>query len=133
VFNDASLDAIELLKTHVAPMQAEVSQTCQKLQLRIEYLNEFFEAVYSKIKCRLEQGRYRSVIFNLDQCRHSHVERNTILDFMHSYPAAEIFYTFVIGSLLAFLQKDQPERLRAQLDHLGLTSNDIRRHGDQPA
>jgi hypothetical protein len=44
---------------------------------------------------------------------------------MHSYPAAEIFYTFVISSLLAFLQKDQPERLRAQLDHLGLTSNDI--------
>ena len=44
---------------------------------------------------------------------------------MHSYPATEIFYTFVISSLLAFLQKDQPERLRAQLDHLGLTSNDI--------
>lgn len=55
----------------------------------------------------------------------THVERNTILDIMHSYPAAEIFYTFVISSLLAFLQKDQPERLRAQLDHLGLTSNDI--------
>ena len=44
---------------------------------------------------------------------------------MHSYPAAEIFYTFVISSLLAFLQKDQPERLRAQLDHLGLSGNDI--------
>ncbi len=44
---------------------------------------------------------------------------------MRSYPAAEIFYTFMISSLLAFLQKDQPERLRSQLDHLGLTSNDI--------
>ena len=44
---------------------------------------------------------------------------------MHSYPAAEIFYTFVISSLLAFLQKDQPERLRAQLDHLGLASGDV--------
>jgi three-Cys-motif partner protein len=65
------------------------------------------------------------VIFNLDQCGHSHVERNTILDIMHSYPAAEIFYTFVISSLLAFLQKDQPERLRAQLDHLGLASGDV--------
>jgi hypothetical protein len=88
-------------------------------------LNEFFEAAYPHIKHLLEQGRYRSVIFNLDQCGHSHVERNTILDIMHSYPAAEIFYTFVISSLLAFLQKDQPERLRAQLDHLGLSSNDI--------
>jgi three-Cys-motif partner protein len=125
IFNDASRDAIELLKTHVAPMQAEASQNCPKLHLRVEYLNEFFEAAYPDIKRLLGQGRYRSVIFNLDQCGHSHVERDTILDIMHSYPAAEIFYTFVISSLLAFLQKDQPERLRAQLDHLGLTSNDI--------
>ena len=125
IFNDASHDAIELLKTHVSPMQADVGQTCPKLHLRIEYLNEFFEAAYPKIKALLERGRYRSVLFNLDQCGHSHVERGTILDIMHSYPAAEIFYTFVISSLLAFLQKDQPERLRAQLDHLGLSGNDI--------
>lgn len=125
IFNDASRDAIELLKTHVAPIQAAASQSCPKLHLRVEYLNEFFEVAYPAIKCLLRQGRYRSVIFNLDQCGHSHVERNTIIDIMHSYPAAEIFYTFVISSLLAFLQKDQPDRLRAQLDHLGLTSNDI--------
>ncbi|MER8954554.1 three-Cys-motif partner protein TcmP [Mesorhizobium sp. M0833] len=125
VFNDTSRDAIELLKTHIAPIQAEASQACPRLHLRVEYLNEFFEVAYPNIKRILGQGRYRSVIFNLDQCGHSHVERNTILDIMHSYPAAEIFYTFVISSLLAFLQKDQPERLRAQLDHLGLTRNDI--------
>ena len=125
VFNDASRDVIELLKTHIAPMQAEVSQACPKLHFRIEFLNDFFEVAYPNIKRLLEQGRYRSVIFNLDQCGHSHVERNTIIDIMRSYPAAEIFYTFVISSLLAFLQKGQPERLRAQLDHLGLTNNNI--------
>jgi len=125
VFNDASRDAVELLKTHITPMQAEIAQSYPKLHLRVEYLNEFFEAAYPKIKGLLEQGRYRSVLFNLDQCGHSHVERDTILDIMRSYPAAEIFYTFVIKSLLAFLQKDQPERLRVQLDHLGLPSNDI--------
>jgi len=125
VFNDSSRDAVELLKTHVAPMQVDVKQTCPKLHLRIEYLNELFEAAYPKIKDFLEQGRYRSVFFNLDQCGDSHVERNTILDIMHSYPAAEIFYTFAIGSLLAFLQKDQPDHLRARLNHLDLTSNDI--------
>jgi three-Cys-motif partner protein len=125
IFNDANRDAIELLKTQVAPIQVEASETCPKLHIRVEYLNKFFEAAYPDIKFLLAQGRYRSVIFNLDQCGHSHVERNTILDIMRSYPAAEIFYTFVISSLLAFLQKDQPERLRNQLDHLGLTSNDI--------
>ena len=125
VFNDASRDAIELLKTYVAPMQADIALSCPKLHIRVEYLNEFFEAAYPKIKSLLGQGRYRSVIFNLDQCGHSHVERETILDIMHSWPAAEIFYTFVITSLLAFLQKDQPERLRAQLDHLGIPANDV--------
>lgn len=125
VFNDSTRDVIELLKTHVAPMQMEISQNCPKLHLRVEYLNDFFEAAYPTIKTFLERGRYRSVIFNLDQCGHSHVERNTILDIMRSYPAAEIFYTFVISSLLAFLQKEQPERLRAQLDHLSLTSSDL--------
>ncbi|AXJ94485.1 MULTISPECIES: three-Cys-motif partner protein TcmP [unclassified Sphingomonas] len=125
VFNDASRDAIELLKTHVAPMQADIALTCPKLHLKVEYLNDFFEVAYPKIKVLLGQGRYRSVIFNLDQCGHSHVERRTILDIMHSWPAAEIFYTFVITSLLAFLQKDEPERLRTQLDHLGIPSNDM--------
>jgi three-Cys-motif partner protein len=125
ILNDASRDAIELLKTHVAPMQAEVSESCPKLHLRVEYLNDFFEVAYSRIKGLLEQGRYKSVLFNLDQCGHSHVERNTILDIIRTYPAAEIFYTFVIKSLIAFLQKDQPERLRAQLDHLGLANTEI--------
>lgn len=125
IFNDANTDAIELLKTHVAPMLVEANLSCPKLHLKIEYLNYTFESAYPHIKNLLMQGRYRNVIFNLDQCGHSHVERNTILDIMRSYPAAEVFYTFVISSLLAFLQKDQPERLRAQLDHLALNNNDV--------
>lgn len=125
ILNDANRDAVELLKSHVTPVQAEAIQTCPQLHLSVEYLNDTFEAIYPKIKGFLEQGRYRSVIFNLDQCGHSHVDRNTILDIMHSYPAAEIFYTFVISSLLAFLQKKQPDRLRTQLDHLGLANDDI--------
>lgn len=44
---------------------------------------------------------------------------------MHSYPAVEILYTFMISSLLAFLQKNQPEQLRTRLAHLGLTSAGI--------
>ncbi|MEQ8249544.1 MAG: three-Cys-motif partner protein TcmP [Alphaproteobacteria bacterium] len=126
IFNDARREAIELLRSHVGPMQANIAQTCAKLHLRIEYLNESFESAYPKVKELLEQGRYRSVLFNLDQCGHSHVERGTILDIMHSYPAAEIFYTFAISSLITFLQKNHPDRLRAQLSHLSLSSNEMR-------
>ena len=125
IFNDASRDAIELLKTHVVPIQADIAQTCPKLHLRVDYLNEIFEDAYPKIKGFLDQGHYRSVLFNLDQSGDSHVERDTILDIMHSYPKAEIFYTFMISSLLAFLKKNQPEQLQARLNHLGVTSVDI--------
>ena len=125
VFNDANRDAINLLKTHATPLLADIAQTCPKLHLRVEYLNDLFEIAYPKIEGLLAKGRYRSVLFNLDQCGDSHVERDTILDIMRTYPAAEIFYTFMISSLLAFLQKDQPEQLRKRLGHLGLTDSSI--------
>ena len=127
VFNDASRDAISLLKTHATPLLADVAQTCPKLHLRVEYLNDRFEIAYTKIERLLAQGRYRSVLFNLDQSGDSHVERDTILKIMRSYPAAEIFYTFMISSLLAFLQKNQPEQLNKRLDHLGLTVSSMQR------
>ena len=125
VYNDASRDAINLLQKHASPLLAGVTQSCPKLHLRIEYLHDLFEVAYPKIKGLLAQGRYRSVLFNLDQCGDRHVERETILDVMRSYPAAEIFYTFMIDSLLAFLQKNQPRQLRKRLDHLGLTGSNV--------
>ena len=124
VFNDASRDAIAQLRTHVTPLLMDVEQNWPKLHLRVEYLNDLFEVAYPKIKRLLEKGRYRSVLFNLDQCGDIHVERDTILDIMRSYPAAEIFYTFMISSLLAFLQKNQPEQLSKRLAHLGLKPSD---------
>lgn len=130
IFNDASREAVELLKTHVATMQADIAATCPKLHIRVEYLNEFFETGYLKIKGLLEQGRYKNVLFNLDQCGDSHVNRETIVDIMHSYTSAEIFYTFMISSLLTFLKKDQPEQLTKRLDYLGIKGADITSQND---
>ena len=125
IFNDQDHNAIELLKKNVAPEQVNITQTCSKLHIRVEYLNKAFEDAYPKIKELLKQGRYKNVLFNLDQYGYSHVKRRTICDIMRSYPSAEIFYTFVIDALLAFLQKNEPEQLKARLNHLGVTSVDI--------
>lgn len=127
ILNDASRDALEVLKPHVAELQANAKLTCPKLHLQVIYMNAQFESAYPEIKASLDQGRYRSVIFNLDQCGDSHIERETIQDIMRSYPSAEIFYTFMIDSLLTFLQKDQPEKLAGRLSHLGVTNVDIER------
>ena len=125
IFNDTDRDAINLLKTNTAPLLTEIDHTCQRLHIHIEYLNDKFELAYPVIKRYLEQGRYRSVLFNLDQCGDSHVAKGTILDIMRSHPAAEIFYTFMIDSLLTFLQKNQPEQLWKRLGHLGLDNSNL--------
>ena len=125
VFNDACRVAIEILKSHVAPLQADIKDTSPRLHLRLEYLNDAFEASYPRIRSFLDQGRFRNVLFNLDQSGHRRVERDTILDIMNSCPSVEVFYTFAIESLLAFLPKAQRERLHAQFGNLGLLGNDL--------
>lgn len=125
VLNDYSRDAIETLKSHIAPLQAEITQNVPRLHLRIEYLNQAFEDAYPIIKQFLEQGRFRNVLFNLDQCGHSKVSRTTLIDIMHSYPSVEIFYTFAIQSLLTYLQTHDPVRLASQLQPFGIQAKDI--------
>lgn len=115
ILNDYSRDAIEALKRNIVPLQAEIVENVPKLHLRITYLNEAFEVVYPQTKALLDQGRYRNVLFNLDQCGHSHVQRQTLLDIMRSYHSVEIFYTFAIEALVSFLQKSDPVQLAAQL------------------
>jgi three-Cys-motif partner protein len=126
ILNDASPEAIEILKTHVSPLLAEVTQNHPKLHVRVEYRSDEFETAYPTVKQLLQNGRFRNVIFNLDQCGHSHVNRATLVDIMRSYPSAEIFYTFAIESLLAFLRASEPMALASQLASINLSETDLR-------
>lgn len=127
ILNDADEDAVELLKTHVAPLQMQIAQTVPKLHLRVEYLSNSFEQVYPEIKHHLKQGKYGNVVFNLDQSGYSHVDWSTIRDIICSYRSVEVFYTFMISSLLAFLEKNNPQRLLTRLSYLGLRESDLKR------
>jgi three-Cys-motif partner protein len=109
VLNDESREAIELLKTQIQPLLAAVKADVPKLHLQIERLNKPFEEVYPEIKQLLERGGYQNVLFNLDPYGHSHVKRSTLTDIIASFASVEIFYTFAISSLLAFLQKSDPK------------------------
>lgn len=126
VLNDHSADAMASLRGNVAPLQADIAQNVPRLHMKVEYLNDTFEVAYPRIKALLEQGRYRNVIVNLDQCGHSHVERTTLLDVMRSNPSVEIFYTFAIEALLSFLQKSDPVQLAAQLRPFDIEPRDLR-------
>jgi len=128
ILNDLKSEVLSILKENIAPLQAEIIETQPKLHLRVEYLNLAFENAYrQQIKPMLGQGRYTNLLFNLDQCGHSLVSHDTVIDIMRSYPSVEIFYTFAIQTLMSFLQKSDPSALSAQTGHLGV---DLGNHVD---
>ena len=126
VLNDVDRDVVEILKSNVAPLHGEIKESVPNLHLRVEYLNQEFENAYRVIKRFLSEGRYRNVLFNLDQCGHRHVKRRTLVDIMRSYPSTEVFYTFAIKALVSFLPKSYPTLLATKLAKIGLDSEDLK-------
>ncbi|WP_248799959.1 three-Cys-motif partner protein TcmP [Pseudomonas sp. MWU13-2105] len=126
ILNDADKNVTEYLKENLAPLLAEILACDVQLQINVEYFSEPFEQVYPKVKGLLSKYRYRNVLFNLDQCGHSHVERKTILDITRSNPSAEIFYTFAIEALVSFLRKSEPVLVSNQLSAVGLGMDDLK-------
>jgi three-Cys-motif partner protein len=123
--NDEDPEAIALLKSHMEPLVAAARAEVPKLHLQVRYFAKPFETLYPEVKSLLVEGRYQSVLFNLDQYGHSDVDLATLSDISASFTSAEIFYTFGISSLLAFLRKSNPQLLTKQLGFLGATSTDL--------
>ena len=130
VLNDLSRDAIELLKSNITPVLEEIKESEPRLHIRTHFMNDTFEAAYPEMKDLLNSGGYRNVLFNLDQCGHSHVKTAALTDIMRSYPSVEIFYTFAIQSLVTYLQQTNPAVLDKQLAHFGITSTDLNGTGE---
>lgn len=126
IFNDAVPDVTEMLKSFAAPVLAAAKETCPKLHLSVCYLSDSFENSYPAIKEMIARGRYRNVLFNLDQCGHSKVEAATLVDIMASTPSAEIFYTFAIQTLLTYLSRTNAKLMAAQVRPLGINPSEFR-------
>ncbi|MGE7370316.1 three-Cys-motif partner protein TcmP [Neorhizobium sp. NPDC001467] len=121
ILNDEDPEVVEFLKSQVSPVLASIKETQPKLHIQVVFLNRPFEDAYPEVKALLDRGSYPNVLFNLDQCGHSQVHSSTLTDIMRSFRAPEIFYTFMIESLIAFLRKGDASRYRKQLAHLNLT------------
>jgi len=125
IFNDEEPGTIAILKSNVEPILAAARTEVQKLHLQAVYFEKPFEALYPEIKALLERGRYQNVLFNLDQYGHSDVQRSTLADISASFASAEIFHTFAISALLAFLSRTNSVLLIKQLGFLGITQTDL--------
>ena len=126
ILNDAEEQAVTLLREVCEPRLAEIQANCPQLHIAVQYLNSEFETVYPSIKATVEAGKYRNVIYNLDQCGYGQVQRSTLRDMMASTPSAEIFYTFMIEALLAYLRKANPAFLQTQLNPFGIDASRLR-------
>lgn len=120
IFNDNEPGLIAKLKVNVAALISELIDARPDLHVRVEYMADSFERAYSSMCDLLSLGGYRNVIFNLDQYGHSSVDINDISDIMRRFASPEIFYTFSINSLTAFLSKRDPVLRRKQLARLRL-------------
>lgn len=125
ILNDADENVIELLKANLSPILIHSAISNSYLKITTQYFSDFFESVYPNIKALIRSERHQNIIFNLDQCGHSHVRSETLIDMMSLNDSVEVFYTFVISSLLAFLKQNDPAALSAQLSHLQLTHQDF--------
>lgn len=126
IFNDTEVGALKALKLNCAPLFASIKDEISDLHLEARYLNNEFEVSYPEIKTLIAQGRFRNVLLNLDQCGHSQVSHETVRDIMQLTPSVEIFYTFAIKALLAFLYKRDVAKLAAQVKHLGIAPEELK-------
>lgn len=116
--NDSGQQIIELLRDNLAPIIAKTKESCPKLKLIVEYTVGKFENQYPNISSRIEAEDFRNVIYNLDQCGHSHVERDTLSKIMRSKKSVEIFYTYFIQTLITFLDKSNPDAVFRKFQYL---------------
>jgi three-Cys-motif partner protein len=125
ILNDSEPGTIEILRNNLEPILAVAATDVPRLHLQAIYFERDFEEVYPNLKAYLHEGRYQNVLFNLDQYGHSAVRRATLTDIGLSFSSAEIFYTFAIESLLAFLSKSNFALLEKQLGFLGIKEGDL--------
>lgn len=125
ILNDAKPEVADRLQSNVAPVLAAIKDEVKELVIECKILSRPFEEVYPEIKTDLQNGNFRNVLFNLDQCGHKLVMRETIEDILNTFRSSEVFLTFMVQTLLTFLQKTDPDGLLRQLRHLNVKKTDF--------
>lgn len=123
ILNDAEPNVTAMLKSHCDPLEAALKSKPSKLHIRIAYMSADFETAYTGIKALIVEGRFRNVLYNLDQYGYASVTLGTLQDILRtpSAPSTEVFYTFAIETLLTYLSARDPELLKRQLAQFNIT------------
>ena len=132
LLNDADPAVIGQLKLAVNEFSKNVQDNSTCLSLAIEYSSDKFEVLYPNVVTRINAAKCRNVIFNLDQCGYSAVTAYAISDIVSRWRSAEIFLTFAIETLLAFLSRNKSNlslafdaELKARIETLSRNSEQL--------
>lgn len=131
LFNDANVDAIEILKGNVRPILDECN-TYKHLNINVKYLSQTFTNAFLTIKKLLAAENFTgNVFFNLDQSGHSLIPNSTIKDILRTYSSAEILMNISAQSLFTYLSRNQPDRLKKTLNFHGVSDYEINQLNDE--
>lgn len=119
LMNDASPDAINLLRSNIAPLVHRAQQPGSGVELEARYECGKFEEMLPAFQAAIKSAKCGNIIYNLDQCGTSQVTLETINRLMSSEKSVELFYTYSIQSLLTYLNQADPGSVKRNLRHLG--------------
>jgi three-Cys-motif partner protein len=125
IINDAARDTANLARKNVEIALNELSVPAELLTIRPTFMSAEFERAYPDIKALLLAKKFQNVLFNLDPCGNSNVDRRTISDIMASFRSAEVFFTSMIETLISFLRKDDRKALEQSLRHYDISPKAI--------
>lgn len=120
ILNDTDAYAVNSLREATAPFIAASREDGSNVMLSVDYHQGEFENLVDQFVSRVDNGRYRSVIYNLDQCGHSRVNRDTVARLVRSKDSVEVFLTYAVQSLITYLDRSNPEVVRRRLEYLNL-------------
>lgn len=125
ILNDAKRDVVAVLQDAVAEAIMGITDLAPKLTLHIEFRSKKFEHLYPEIEKMLGAAKVKNILVNLDQCGTRHIELSTLKRIMRLSGSVEIFYTFMIDSLLAYLRKTDPSALQKQMGSYGVDPDQL--------
>ena len=120
ILNDSDPEAYRQFQEAVAPYEAAAKEGDSNVNLSFKFYQCEFEASVNELCNLIRNKRYGNVIYNLDQCGHSHVNRMTIARLIGSANSVEIFLTYAVAALITFLSQTDPESVRSRLRYLDL-------------
>lgn len=110
VVNETDPEANAVLYPLLDQWEARNTASGRKLNVRILPKQGPFVDIYPEVRSILLKYRFSNVLFNIDPCGYTQVNLPIIQDILGSFKSAEVFFTFMIGSLFNYSSWMDPKK-----------------------